>query len=105
MPMWQIYHPENAFTDTDKREIARKITSVYESFLPRFYVNVFFHAVPKSSFYIGGEPTGDFVWVVVEHIARSIKDPEQQQQFVNGCARILELYVIWSRIPLGVARR
>lgn len=93
MPMWQIYHPENAYTDADKQEIAQKITGMYESFLPRFYVNVFFHAVPKTSFYIGGEPTGDFVRVVIEHIARSITDPAQQQQFLKGCAHILKPYV------------
>ncbi|TWB10087.1 phenylpyruvate tautomerase PptA (4-oxalocrotonate tautomerase family) [Nitrospirillum amazonense] len=93
MPMWQIYHPENAFTDADKQELAQKITGIYESFLPRFYVNVFFHTVPKMNLYIGGEPAGDFVRVVIEHIARSITDPEQQRQFLKGCARVLEPYV------------
>jgi len=97
MPMWQIYHPENAFSDEDKQAIAQKITGMYESFLPRFYVHVFFHAVPKASFYIGGESADDFVRVVVEHIARSIKDVEQEcQRFLKGCARVLEPYVAGS---------
>ena len=42
MPLWQIYHPETAFNDDDKLEIARKATALYEKFLPRFYVNVMF---------------------------------------------------------------
>ncbi|MCP1196062.1 tautomerase family protein [Acetobacter senegalensis] len=93
MPMWQIYHPENAFTDEDKKEIAQKITGIYESFLPRFYVNVFFQALSKSNFYIGGEPTDDFVRIVIDHIARAIKDPVEQKQFLRGCAHILSPYV------------
>ena len=47
MPMWQIYHPEAAFSESDKQELAGKITAIYESFLPRFYVNVFFSFDPE----------------------------------------------------------
>ncbi|MDA9411391.1 MULTISPECIES: tautomerase family protein [unclassified Bradyrhizobium] len=93
MPMWQIYHPENVFTDSDKQQLSQKITAIYESFLPRFYVNVFFHKIPKGGLYIGGEPANDFVRVTVDHIARSIDDPKMQQQFLQGCARVLEPYV------------
>ena len=80
MPMWQIYHPENAFSPSDKRELAQRITAIYESFLPRFYVNVFFHRIPADGLYIGGEVANDFVRVTIDHIARSIDDPAQQQQ-------------------------
>jgi hypothetical protein len=93
MPLWQIYHPEDVFSDSDKQAIANHVTQMYESFLPRFYVNVFFHTLSKSSFYIGGQPTDDFVRVTIDHIARSIKDPEHQQQFLKGCAGLLEPYV------------
>lgn len=93
MPLWQIYHPMDAFSDADKQAIANHVTGMYESFLPRFYVNVFFHTLPKASFYIGGEPTDDFVRVTVDHIARSITDADKQQQFLKGCARLLAPYV------------
>jgi phenylpyruvate tautomerase PptA (4-oxalocrotonate tautomerase family) len=42
MPLWQIYHPENAFSVDDKSAIAQRATALYEKFLPRFYVNVMF---------------------------------------------------------------
>ncbi len=93
MPMWQIYHPENAFSPSDKRELAQRITAIYESFLPRFYVNVFFHRIPADGLYIGGEVANDFVRVTIDHIARSIDDPAQQQQFLKGCAQVLEPYI------------
>ncbi|MEH2083017.1 MAG: tautomerase family protein [Nostoc sp.] len=94
MPLWQIYHPEKAFSDEDKQAIAQHVTDMYESFmLPRFYVNVFFHALPKTSFYIGGEPCDDFVRVTIDHIARAIKDAETQQKFLKGCTRLLNPYV------------
>lgn len=47
MPLWQIYHPEPAFSTADKRALAQKVTALYRDFLPRFYVNVFFHALPR----------------------------------------------------------
>ena len=93
MPLWQIYHPEKAFSDEDKQAIAQRVTDMYASFLPRFYVNVFFHPLPKTSFYIGGEPVDDFVRVTIDHIARSLKDTKSQQRFLKACARLLEPYV------------
>jgi phenylpyruvate tautomerase PptA (4-oxalocrotonate tautomerase family) len=93
MPLWQIYHPENAFTDEDKQAIAGRVTRLYESFLPPFYVNVFFHMLPRTSFYIGGEPCDDFVRVTIDHIARSLKDSESQRRFFKGCARVLNPYI------------
>lgn len=92
MPMWKIYHPKGAFSEKDKHEIANKITEVYASFLPRFYVNVFFRPVEIEDCYIGGEASGDFVRVTINHIARSMTEPEQQL-FLNACTRILDPYV------------
>lgn len=79
MPMWQIRHPETAFSEADRQDLANRITAIYESFLPRFYVNVFFHQIPKGGLYIGGEAADDFVRVTIDHIARSIDEPEMQQ--------------------------
>ena len=93
MPLWQFYHSENVYTDEDKQAIARRVTGLYESMLPRFYVNVFFHTLPKTSFYIGGEPVDDFVRVTIDHIARSMKDTETQQRLLKGCNQILEPFI------------
>ncbi|WP_458257276.1 tautomerase family protein [Serratia marcescens] len=70
MPLWQIYHPEPAFSAADKRAIAQKVTALYPDFLPHFYVNVFFHALPPGTAYLGGEPADDFARVTIAHIAR-----------------------------------
>ena len=102
MPMWQIYHPPGAFSDADKQAIAQRVTGIYESFLPRFYVNVFFHEVPKSSVFIGGEPTDDFVRVTIDHIARAMEDAETQQRFLKASARLLEPFVRGLRWELHV---
>lgn len=78
MPMWKIYHPENAFSDEDKQQLAQNITQLYSSFLPKFYVNVFYHPIAASTCYIGGQQSNDFVWIAIDHIARSITSTEAQ---------------------------
>ncbi|MGS4252904.1 tautomerase family protein [Serratia marcescens] len=93
MPLWQIYHPEPAFSAADKRAIAQKVTALYQDFLPRFYVNVFFHALLPGSAYLGGEPADDFVRVTIDHIARAMDNDAEQQQFLAACTRILQPYL------------
>jgi phenylpyruvate tautomerase PptA (4-oxalocrotonate tautomerase family) len=88
MPLWKIYHPENAFSDEDKQAIAQRITAVYGD-LPRFYVGVVFEAVARTSFFIGGEPADDFVRISVDHIARQIRDEETKTRFLEGVRRQL----------------
>lgn len=54
---------------------------------------VFFHPIPKDGLFIGGQVANEFVRVTIDLIARSIDDPEMQQQFLVGCSRVLEPYV------------
>lgn len=61
--------------------------------MPRFYVNVFFHALPPGSAYLGGEPADDFVRVTIDHIARAMDNDAEQQQFLAACTRILQPYI------------
>src|SRR5215470_11285457 len=62
MPLWHIYCPENAYSVEDKCALATRITDLYAEFgLPRFYVGVVFHELPKNSFFVGGKATNDFV--------------------------------------------
>lgn len=93
MPLWKIYHPENAFSADDKRAIAEGATALYEAFLPRFYVNVMFAPLPELTFYIGGEPAGDFVRVTIDHIAQQMKDADMQVAFLNAVTKLLTPYV------------
>lgn len=53
MPLWKIYHPENAFSDDDKQAIAERVTALYTD-LPKFYVGLVFQPVPKASFSSAG---------------------------------------------------
>ncbi len=92
MPLWKIYHPENAFSDEDKQAIAQRITAVYGD-LPRFYVGVVFEAVARTSFFIGGEPADDFVRISVDHIARQIRDEETKTRFLEGVQRQLSPFI------------
>lgn len=89
MPMWQIHGPADAFGTDDKQALATRITDLYADFLPRFYVNVLFHAVEAQAFYVGGEPAGDFVRITVDHIARALDDPASQRAFVDRCLPVL----------------
>jgi hypothetical protein len=93
MPLWNIYHPENTYTDTDKLVIADRIVELYDGFLPRFYVNVLFQALPAASFLIGGRPADDFVRIRVDHIARQIEDPAEQERFMNLVTKRLAPFI------------
>lgn len=76
MPMWQLFVPEGAYSPDDQVALADEITKLYtESVgLPRFYVTVLFHEMPKRAFLIGAEPRDNFVRVSVDHIARRFDD-------------------------------
>src|SRR5262249_60854951 len=66
MPLWHIYCPENAYSVEDKRALATRITDLYAEFgLPRFYVSVVFHELPKDSLLVGGKATNDFVRIKI----------------------------------------
>ena len=92
MPLWNIYHPQDAFSDEDKQAIAERITALYTD-LPKFYVGLVFHPVPSSSFFIGGERADDFVRISVDHIARQIHEDETRRRFLAAVGRLLAPYV------------
>jgi phenylpyruvate tautomerase PptA (4-oxalocrotonate tautomerase family) len=91
MPLWKIYHPENAFTADDKRAIAKAITAIYP--LPKFFVGLVFQEIPKHSFYIGGEPADDFVRIWVDHIARQFVDESLKERFFAAVNRVFAPYI------------
>ena len=75
MPVWHIFHPENAYTADEKIELGKRITNIYtDNFdlnLPPFYVGVFFHGFAPESYIVGGEPRDRSVHVDILHIART----------------------------------
>jgi len=78
MPYWEIFTPENAFSEEDKLGLTRDLTKVYVDFvnLPEFYVVIRFQEMPENTMYVGGKPKNNFVRIVVDHIARQMDDPE-----------------------------
>jgi phenylpyruvate tautomerase PptA (4-oxalocrotonate tautomerase family) len=82
MPLWKVYHPVGAYTDEDKHELSKRITDVY-FMLPRFYVGVIFYEVPEASFYIGGQPTRNFVRIHADHVARQMDSEEKKTMFLT----------------------
>jgi len=105
MPLWQLFVPEDAYSPEDKIGFAEDITKIYSEGvgLPRFYVSVIFHDVPKHSFLIGGEPRSEFVRVSIDHIARRFEElPERlglpqdvdlAGQWRDVCAAVLKPWV------------
>ncbi|MDZ7886620.1 MAG: tautomerase family protein [Mycobacterium sp.] len=94
MPLWTIHHTPGIFTDTEKRELASRITDHYEKIgLPRFYVVAVFNETTPVNLYVGGEPTPVGVRVVIEHIARSSVDSAGRQRTTRWIKSILEPYL------------
>ena len=89
MPLWKIYHPADAYSAEDKRDIAQAITSVYGRVMPKFYVGVVFEAVSPDNFFIGGEPHPRFVRIAVDHIARTFQSDELKTAFMSRMSKLL----------------
>ncbi|HTJ33452.1 MAG TPA: tautomerase family protein [Dactylosporangium sp.] len=90
MPLWQVYHPVDAYTARQKEEFAADVTAFYANRgLPKFYVVTLFHEVPESSFLIGGEPSNTSVRIMIDHIARHSPDPASRIQIGESLSRLL----------------
>src|SRR5262249_11694878 len=93
MPLWHLYCPAGAYSAEDKRAFADRITDLYAGYgLPRFYVSVIFHELPKDDYFIGGQPTGDFVRVWIDQIARRVP-PERRSHWLARVNETLDPYV------------
>jgi phenylpyruvate tautomerase PptA (4-oxalocrotonate tautomerase family) len=80
MPLWHLYCPENVYSAEDKRALAARITDLYAQVgLPRFYVSVAFHDLPQDSFFIGGNPTNNFIRIWIDQVARHT--PAERRQW------------------------
>ena len=73
MPLWQVFHPKDAYTPRDKEAFSKRITAIYtHAPLPEFYVVVIFHETLADSFYVGGKPRTDFVRFKIDQMARTL---------------------------------
>ncbi|WP_280183292.1 tautomerase family protein [Nocardia cyriacigeorgica] len=93
MPLWQIYHPADTYSEQDKQDFALDITELYTSVgLPAFYVVVLFHELAESDVYVGGKPASDTVRIVVDHLARHLEDPEMRTRSTDALDSIMLPY-------------
>jgi phenylpyruvate tautomerase PptA (4-oxalocrotonate tautomerase family) len=75
MPLWNISCPVGTYSLEDKQALSERITELYTEFgVPKFFVSVLFQELPKDSYFVGGEPTEDFVRIWIDQIARRIPD-------------------------------
>lgn len=92
MPLWKVYHPADTFSADDKQQLSQRITALYRN-LPKFYVGVVFQEVAADSFYVGGEPNGNFVRIWIDHIARTLPTPEMRKWWIGQCDEALAPFV------------
>ena len=90
MPLWNIYHSRDAFTDEQKQDFANDITRFYARLgLPDFYVVAAFHEVPESSFFVGATKADRTVRIVVEHLARHVEDPRRREKMAENLNAVM----------------
>ncbi len=95
MPLWQIFHPADAYTAEDKKEFSNRICSLYQMVpIPKIYVVVVFTPVPEDSYYVGGEPHGKFVRFKIDQMARTIPGPVLRSWWMR---RIEEIIAPWVK--------
>lgn len=83
MPLHRIYTTSGQYAPSEKHRIAKAITSLYDQYLPAFYVVVACIDLPADSFYIGGEPNASFVRINVQHLARHFGTVEEKLAFMQ----------------------
>ncbi|BEU25674.1 tautomerase family protein [Paraburkholderia caribensis] len=92
MPLWQIFHPEDAYTEEDKQGLAERIVAIHPG-LPKFYVVVVFHALPSHSIYAGGVPQKKFVRLKIDQMARTLPGPIQRAWWMRKVESAIAPYV------------
>ncbi|MUM19045.1 4-oxalocrotonate tautomerase [Mycobacterium sp. CBMA271] len=94
MPLWNIYHTPDVFSDNEKSELSRSITDIYTAAgLPRFYVVTLFTEVRPGNFYVGGEQTTAGVRIHVDHIARTLPDKSSRERVTARIGQVLAPYL------------
>lgn len=94
MPLWKVYHPADAYTAEDKKNLSERLTGLYAAIpIPKFYVVVLFEEVARGSCFVGGEPHNEFVRFKVEHIARTLPGPVIREWWVRKVDEIIAPFV------------
>jgi phenylpyruvate tautomerase PptA (4-oxalocrotonate tautomerase family) len=78
MPYWEFFTPKDALTAEDKKNLSTDLAQMYldNVDIPLFYTIVRFEEQPEDTLFQGGEPTTNFIRIVVDHIARHLTDTD-----------------------------
>jgi phenylpyruvate tautomerase PptA (4-oxalocrotonate tautomerase family) len=90
MPLWNIYHTPDTFTDELKAEFADRLTNLTYPHFPAFYVGVVFIELDPKNFYIGGKPAKKFVRIWIDHINRKLPTSEDRGDWVQRALKSIE---------------
>jgi len=94
MPLWKIYHPEDAFTADDKKDLSERITNVYAQVpIPKFYVVCVFEALARDTCFVGGVPHSKFIRFKIDQIARTIPGPIIREWWMRTLDEVIAPYV------------
>jgi len=94
MPLWKIYTPPGAYSDSDKSEISKKITSLYGTVpIPAFYVVVIFEEVDAKNVFVGGESHAKFVRFKIDQMARTCPGAVLRRWWVSTIDSAIAPYV------------
>jgi phenylpyruvate tautomerase PptA (4-oxalocrotonate tautomerase family) len=93
MPLWNVYCADGTYSSEDKRAFAQAITGIYApTGMPRFYVSVVFHELPKGSLFSGGTARQGFVRIAIDHIARTVP-PEERESLLTFVNKSIDPFV------------
>jgi phenylpyruvate tautomerase PptA (4-oxalocrotonate tautomerase family) len=94
MPLWQIFHPVDAYSAEDKKKFAERITDLYaQAPIPRFYVVTLFQPIPADSYFVGGLSHPKFVRVKIDQMARTVPGPVLREWWMRRVEEVVAPYV------------
>jgi phenylpyruvate tautomerase PptA (4-oxalocrotonate tautomerase family) len=94
MSLHRIYHPPDAFSAKDKRELAESITALYTAMgLPECYVDVIFVAIEKDSFFVGGEAKNKFIRIVIQHLAIQLQNDQIKKTIIEKYEKAISPFI------------
>ena len=94
MPLWQVFHPKDAYTAEDKQALAARITGLFTKVpMPAFYVVVIYHELDATSCYVGAKPRKDFVRFKVDQMANTIPNQLQREWWMRRVEDAIAPYV------------
>ncbi|MEW1819245.1 tautomerase family protein [Arthrobacter sp. NPDC080031] len=95
MPLWQIHHPENAYSASDKQAFSEAITAIYTDLvhIPAFYVVVIFDEVKTGDMFVGAKQRENFVRLNIDQMARTLPGRVLREFWVHHIDSVIKPWV------------